>query len=105
MSSSASEQKPLRSTAENCAHIKKLGYIKGKHVNLYGEHLELVSDPFVEGDYVAVHATSSRNQIVRTIDLPVSILAGWEDTVPEAAKLGASELIAETSPPGTPHKA
>jgi hypothetical protein len=79
MSSASPEPIAVRSPSENCARIRKLGYIVGKHMNLYGEHMELVSDPFVEGDCVAVHAISSSNPIVRTIELPVSILAGWED--------------------------
>ena len=45
------------SSSENCTHIKKLGYIVGKHVDLYGEHMVLVSDPFDDGDCVAVQAT------------------------------------------------
>jgi hypothetical protein len=85
MSSSSPEQVAVRSPSENCKRIKKLGYIVGKHMNLYGEHMELVSDPFVEGDCVAVHAISSSNPTVRTIELPVSILAGWEDLFQELA--------------------
>jgi hypothetical protein len=87
MLSSSLEHKSLRSPSENCAHIKKLGYIAGKHMNLYGEHMELVSDPFVEGDCVAVHAISSSNHNVRTIDLPISILAGWEDLFQQPTNL------------------
>ena len=55
---SSPEPIAVRSTVENCARIKKLGYVAGKHMDLYGEHLELVSDPFEEGDCVAVHAVS-----------------------------------------------
>jgi hypothetical protein len=54
-------------------------------MNLYGEHMELVSDPFEEGDCVAVRAVSGSNPTVRTIELPVSILAGWEDLFEELA--------------------
>ena len=88
----------VRSTAENCARIKKLGYIAGKHMNLYGEHLELVSDPFEEGDCVAVHAVSESNPTERTIELPVSILSGWEDLFQEPANPADSELQAKTQP-------
>jgi len=79
MSLSSPDHIVLRSPCENCARIKKLGYVAGKHMDLYGEHMELVSDPFEEGDCVAVHAFSSSNTTVRTIKLPVSILTGWED--------------------------
>ena len=40
--------------AENCARIKYLGYIESKHITMYGERLELVSDPVQEGDFIVV---------------------------------------------------
>jgi hypothetical protein len=79
MSSSSPEHIVVRSPCENCARIKNLGYVAGKHMNLYGEHMVLVSNPFEEGDCVAVRAFSSSNPTVRTIKLPVSILTGWAD--------------------------
>jgi hypothetical protein len=95
-----SSPKPIavRSTAGNCARIKKLGYVAGKHLDLYGEHLELVSDPFEEGDCVAVHAVSENNPTERTIELSISILAGWEDLFQEPADPADSELPAKTQP-------
>ncbi|MGA3035501.1 MAG: hypothetical protein ABSD70_19635, partial [Terracidiphilus sp.] len=98
---SSSEPTAVRSPSENCARIKKLGYVEGKHVNLYGEHMELVSDPFEEGDCVAVRAVSEGNPTERTIDLPVSILAGWEDLFEELAGPTASELPAKAPLPGS----
>ena len=85
MSPSSLKTKAVRTLSENCARIKKLGYIVGKHVNLYGEHIELVSDPFEDGECVAVHAVSGNNPTVRTIDLPVTLLSGWEDLLSESA--------------------
>ena len=101
MSASSAEPIAVRSLSENCARIKKLGYLVGRHVNLYGEHMELASDPFEEGDCVAVHAISSSDPTVRTIELPVSILAGWEDLLEELADPTASELSAKTALPGS----
>jgi len=101
MSFSSPEPVAAHSLSENCERIRKLGYIVGKHMNLYGEHMELVSDPFVEGDCVAVHAISSSNSTVRTIELPVSILAGWEELFQELADPAASELTVKTSLPGS----
>jgi hypothetical protein len=101
MSFSSPEHIAARSPSENCARIKKLGYIVGKHMNLYGEHLELVSDPFDEGDCVAVRAISISNPAVRTIELPVSILAGWEELFQEVANSTGSELTATAPLPGS----
>jgi hypothetical protein len=88
MSSSSAEPIAVRSAAENCARIKKLGYIVGKHV-------ELVSDPFEEGDCVAVRAISGNNPIERTIELPVTLLSGWEDLFEAPADPTASGLPAQ----------
>ena len=96
---SSSEHIAVRSPSENCARIKKLGYIVGKRMNLYGEHFELVSDPFDEGDCVAVHAISTSNPAVRTIELPVSILAGWEDLFEDLANSTGSKFAAKAPLP------
>jgi len=96
---SSRKPKAARSPSENCARIKKLGYIVGKHVNLYGEHMELVSDPFEEGECVAVRAVSGSNPTERTIDLPVTLLSGWEDLFEGPADPTASEFPAKTPLP------
>jgi hypothetical protein len=92
---SSPESTDVRSGAENCARIKKLGYVVGKHLDLYGEHIELVSDPFEEGDCVAVRAVSENDPTERTIDLPITLLSGWEDLFEEPADSTASELPSE----------
>lgn len=60
-----------------------LGYVAGKRVNLYGEHFEIASDPFIDGDWVAVRVTSENDPTIRTIRLPVSILIGLTDLFPK----------------------
>lgn len=60
-----------------------LGYVAGKHVNLYGEHFEIVSDPFVDGSWVAVRVISENDPTIQTIRLPVSILLGLTDLSPK----------------------
>jgi hypothetical protein len=37
-----------RTPAENCARAKGLGYVASKHITMYGERLELISDPVEE---------------------------------------------------------
>jgi hypothetical protein len=84
--------------------MKELGYIVGKHVNLYGEHFKLISEPFEDGGCVAVHAVSGNNPTVRTFDLPVTLLSGWEDLFLKPVDHSASELPAKTPPPGATKK-
>ncbi len=65
--------------SKSCEKIINLGYIAGKRVNLYGEHFEIASDPFVDGDWVAIRVISENDPTIRTIRLPVSILVGLTD--------------------------
>lgn len=60
-----------------------LGYITGRRVNLYGEHFEIASDPFVDGNWVAVRVIGENDPTIQTIRLPVSILVGLTDLLPK----------------------
>jgi hypothetical protein len=71
--------------SKSCEKIMNLGYIAGKRVNLYGEHFEIASDPFVDGDWVAIRVISEHDPTIRTIRLPVSILVGLTDLLPKHA--------------------
>lgn len=77
-----------RSPAENCARIKDLGYVASKHVTMYGERLELVSDPVQEGDCIVVQVISENDPTIRRLQLPVSILLGLSDRGGQKTKFG-----------------
>jgi hypothetical protein len=81
----------LTSASENCARIKDLGFTTSKHITMYGEHFELLSDPFVDGDYTAVRAISQNGPGIRTLRLPVAILVGLADRFRHPAKLTGHE--------------
>jgi hypothetical protein len=68
-----------RSPAENCARIRDLGFKISKHIIMYGEHFELVSDPFEDGGCTSVHALSGDDPTIRTLHLPTAILLGLTD--------------------------
>jgi hypothetical protein len=57
-----------------CTRVKHLGYGASQRVKLYGEEYEVVSDPFIDGEGIAVRAKSKRNPHVRTVQLPSTIL-------------------------------
>ena len=46
---------------------------------MYGERFEIVSDPFDEGDCIAVRAIRGNDPEIRTLRLPVAILVRLED--------------------------
>jgi len=65
--------------SDSCAKIRDLGFKASKHIKMYGERFEIVSDPFEEGDCIAVQATSGNDPVVRTVRLPIAILVGLGD--------------------------
>jgi len=77
-----------RTAAENCAKIRKLGFTTSRHIKMYGQALELTSDPFEEGGHTAVRVVSKADQTERTVHLPVSILVRLADLfeTPDRAK-------------------
>jgi hypothetical protein len=77
-----------RTPAENCARIKDLGYVASKHITMYGERLELVSDPVEEGQCIVVQVISGNNPTRRRLRLPVSILLGLSDRGGQKTKFG-----------------
>jgi len=76
-----------QSPSENCARIRDLGFKVSTHIKMYGEHFELVSDPFVDGDYTTVNAISRDGRGTRRLRLPVSILVGLPDLLRRKANL------------------
>lgn len=64
-------------SSDNCAKIKDLGFKASAQIKMYGELFEIVSDPFREGDCIAVRATSGSNREIRTVLLPTAILLGY----------------------------
>jgi hypothetical protein len=75
----------VRTPATDCARIKQLGYSVSRHVHMYGEHFEIVSDPFIDGAGVAVHAITAKSPARRTLRLPVAILVGLRELPRKAA--------------------
>ena len=78
-----------RSAAESCARIKELGFTASKHITIYGERLELVSDPFEDGGCTAVQVVSKNDPTIRTLRLPEAILVGLSDQFRKPVKLPA----------------
>jgi len=84
----ASEASKLdRSLAEECAKIKDLGFSPSKHIKMYGERFEIISDPFRDENSIAVRATAGNDPAIRTLRLPSAILVGLADQFHKISKL------------------
>ena len=68
-----------RAPADKCARVKDLGYVASKRITMYGQRLELVSDPVQEGDGIVVEVISGNDPTLRRLQLPVSILLSSSD--------------------------
>ncbi|MGA8440618.1 MAG: hypothetical protein WB762_33930 [Candidatus Sulfotelmatobacter sp.] len=73
------------STCEICEHVKHLGYATSGRIRLYGEDFEVVSDPFLEDDGIAVRVRSKRNSTVRVLQLPATVVQGVKSRSAKAA--------------------
>jgi hypothetical protein len=63
-----------RTPAELCERIKELGYSVGRRIQLYGQRMELVSDPFVKDGLIAVRVRTSGGGSERVLYLPSTVL-------------------------------
>jgi hypothetical protein len=72
-----------RSSSENCARIRDLGYRPFTRITMYGQRVQIVSDPFIIGTDVVVHVTSEKDPQIRILRLPASILVGLRELLPE----------------------
>jgi hypothetical protein len=66
--------------AQICERVKKMGYTVGRRIQLYGERVELVSDPFLQDGLIAVRVRRIGDASSQVIHLP----RGSRDTFPEA---------------------
>ena len=74
-----------KSVTDDCVRIKDLGYSSSHHIQMYGERFEIVSDPFPDGNGIAVHVTTVKEPTKRTLRLPTSLLMGLKKLFPKIA--------------------
>jgi hypothetical protein len=60
---------------ETCRKLISLGYARSNRVRLYGQEVELVSDPFPHGEGgIAVEVAESKQTTSRVVKLPLSVV-------------------------------
>jgi hypothetical protein len=58
-----------------CARLKKIGYARSKSVKLYGEVLELLSDPYPDGEHFVIEIRSQHTSQDRVVRIPKFIVS------------------------------
>jgi hypothetical protein len=64
----------IESVERACARIKRLGYVASRHVRIYGEEFELLSDPFLQANQIAICAKAKGDSGIRILRLPVTLV-------------------------------
>jgi hypothetical protein len=60
---------------ETCRKLSRLGYARSNRVRLYGQELQIVSDPFVHDEGgIAIEVVVDSNPAKRTMRLPLSVV-------------------------------
>lgn len=59
---------------DTCRKLISLGYARSNRVRLYGQEVQLVSDPFPQEGGIAIEVVSQNGSASRTMRLPLSIL-------------------------------
>jgi hypothetical protein len=64
----------IASSEKVCARLKKIGYSQSNSVKLYGEVLELLSDPYPDGEHFVVETHSPHTSKKRVVRIPKFIV-------------------------------
>ena len=64
-----------------CDRLRDLGYAKGRRMRLYGEDLQLISNPMADNDRYIVEAVEHKSGAVRRTRIPLSVARGVEKEV------------------------
>ena len=60
---------------DTCRKLMSLGYTRSNRVRLYGQEVQLVSDPFPHDEGgIAVEVVTKKEPVSRTIKLPLTVL-------------------------------
>lgn len=60
---------------DTCRKLSRLGYARSNRVRLYGQELQIVSDPFVhEEGGIAIEVVGDSDPDKRTMRLPLSVV-------------------------------
>jgi len=73
--------------ADDCVRIMDLGYSSSHHIPMYGERFDIVSDPFPDGNGIAVQVITAKEPKTRKLRLPTSILVGLKELFPKVKKV------------------
>jgi hypothetical protein len=57
-----------------CDRLKDMGYAQSQRIRIYGQEFEVRSNPFPDGNGIAIRAVGKNEQQVRIVKLPLPVL-------------------------------
>jgi len=57
-----------------CERLQTLGYARRNTIRMYGEELDVTSDPIAEGNGFAIEAISRKSGSTRRVLIPLSVV-------------------------------
>jgi Fe2+ transport system protein FeoA len=76
-----------------CERLRKFGFAENRHIRLYGEDLDLVSNPVPRGNGFAVEAVNRRTGNSQLVGIPLSLISILKREL-ALRKQAAGDLIA-----------
>jgi len=85
------DQGPMNKQGVICERLKKFGYVSERRIRLYGEDLQLVSNPVADGAGYSVLALAASSGNLRHLRIPLSLVGMLERELEreEATQLAA----------------
>ena len=78
---------------EVCDQLRRMGYAQSKRIRIYGQEFEAVSNPFPNGDGIAIRAFSKRETQARTLQLPLPVVQMVNETKTKKSSLAVSQAM------------
>ena len=57
-----------------CDRLRAMGYAQSKRIRIYGQEFEVVSNPFPDGNGIALRVIAKKETQARIVKLPIPVL-------------------------------
>ena len=68
-----------------CDKLRDMGYAQSRRIRIYGQEFEVISNPFPDGNGIAVRAIARRESQERVVRLPLPVVQTVAKTKRRAA--------------------
>ena len=77
-----------------CERLRKFGFAETRRIRLYGEELELISNPVADGEGFAVDAVNRRSGNKKRVRIPLSLVSVLKQELAVKQREAAEQVAA-----------